>query len=127
MFSKHLISSFIDKVTTGAYCLVLFISNVASVADPSGRYAVGGLAARSAGTSELFKISDITQSPDHTKPSSVLQLIKSTSGNFQKLLKHFSETTTFVFNTLLLAAVPPVVFVLYSKDLLFVVLLLFNI
>ena len=123
MFSKHLISSFIDKVTTGAYCLVLFISNVASVADPSGRYAVGGLAARSAGISELF---NITQSPDHAKPSSVLQLIKSKSGNFQKFLKHFSGTTIFVFNTLLLAAVPPVIFVLYSKDLLFVVLLLFN-
>ena len=76
--------------------------------------------------SELFNISDITQSSDHAKSSSISQLIKGQSRDLQKLFKYFNGATTFAFNTPLLAAVLPVIFVLHSKDLYVVVLLLFN-
>ena len=65
------------------------------------------------------------QSFDHNKLSSILQLTKVKSRGLQKIQKYFHGTTNFVLNLLLLACVVPIIFVLYSKDLLVVVLPVF--
>ena len=52
-------------------------------------------------------------------------LIKGKSRNLQKLLKYFNRATTSVFDLLLSSRIFPVIFVLYSKDLLVIFLLLF--
>ena len=113
--------SFINKVKTGTQSLVLFIYFFSCKALwKMCNDSAGGLA----GTIALFNISEITHSSYHDKSSSVLQLIKRKSGDLQKLLKHFNGTTTFVFNIRLLLASFFVIFVLYSRDSLVVVLLL---
>ena len=56
----------------------------------------------------------------------LFQLIKGKLRDLQQLLKYFNVTTTSVSSVLLLAGALPVIFVFYSKYLLFVVLLLFN-
>ena len=56
----------------------------------------------------------------------LFQLIKGELRDLQQLLKYFNVTTTSVSSVLLLAGALPVIFVFYSKYLLFVVLLLFN-
>ena len=67
------------------------------------------------------------QSFNHDKSSSISQLMKAKSKAPKKLLKYFfNGKTTYVFNLLLLAGVPPIIFVLFSKDLLVFVLLLFT-
>ena len=46
---------------------MLFFSNVASVVDHSGRFAIGRLSAGLGGTSALLNILDTPQSSDHAK------------------------------------------------------------
>ena len=91
-------------------------------------WSVGRLAFGLVGTSRVLDISDIIQFLVHGKSSSVSQLVKGKSRNLRKLLKHANETTKqqqSKSTILLSAGVLPVIFVLYSKDLLVVVLLLF--
>ena len=83
--------------------------------------ATGGFPA----TAAVFDISDTTQYLEHDKSSSVSQLSKGKSRDLQKLLKYFHGTTTSASNILLSVGVLPIIFVLYSKGLLDVVLLLF--
>ena len=74
---------------------MLFVSNVKSVVDPSGRRAISGLAAGLAETSALFNILNCTISSNRVKSSSISQRIKGKSRDIQQLLKYFNETTTF--------------------------------
>ena len=76
-------------------------------------------------TAAILDISDTTQYFDHDKSSSISQLIKGESRDLQKLLKYFNGTTTSASDILLSFGVLLIIFVLYSKDLLVVVLLLF--
>ena len=55
----------------------------------------------------------------------ISQLINGKSRYLQKLLKFFNGTATSTFNVLLSFGVLPINFVLYSNDLLAIVLLLF--
>ena len=70
----------------------------------------------------VIDISDLIHSFDHDKLSSVSKLINGKSRNLQKLLKYFNVTTTSVCNVLLPFGVLPIIFVLYSKDLLVIFL-----
>ena len=69
-------------------------------------------------------MSNITQYLDLDKTSYISQLIKGKSRD-QKLLNYFDRTTTSASNLLSLFGVLSINFVLYSKNLLVVVLLLF--
>ena len=73
-----------------------------------------------------LNISLITQFLDHGKSSSISHIINGKSGDLQKLLKYFIGTTTSAFNLLALSGVLPITVVLYLKDLLVVVLVLFT-
>ena len=75
----------------------------------------------SASTAAVLDTSDIKQFFAHLKSSSISQLIKDKSRDFQKLFKYFNGTTASTSNLLLLADVLPIIFVLCLKDLLFVV------
>ena len=77
-----------------------------------------------AATAAVLDIPEITHFIYYGKPSSISQLIKGKSRGLQKLLKCFYETATSVSSLLVLAGVPPVIFVFYSKNLLAAVLLL---
>ena len=120
-----MILSFIDKVTTGAWSIALFIWNIAEVICVSAAARTGGLALELAVTAGALDISDITQYLDHDKSSSISQLINGKSRDLQKSLKYFNGATTSASNLFSLSGVLPIIFVLYSKDLLVVVLLLF--
>ena len=85
----------------------------------------GGLAFGSPSTACIIIISDIIHSFDHQKSSSVSQLINGKSRDLQILIKYFNGKTTSASNILLSSGVFPTNFVLYSNDLLVVVLLLF--
>ena len=61
--------------------MVLFISNVASVVDHSGWFAIDRLAAGLGGTSALLNILGIPQSSDHAKWSFISWFIKGKSRN----------------------------------------------
>ena len=80
---------------------------------------------RLATTAAVLDISEIIHSFEYYESSSISQLIKGKSRNLQKLLKYFNGTTGSVSNVLLLLGMPPIIFILYSKDLLVAVLLLF--
>ena len=114
VFSKNSISSFIEEVTTGTQSLTLIIWNVAPAVNIAALGWIGGLASGSSTILGVIDISDTKHYFDHEKLSSISQLIKYCDG-----------LTTFVFNILLLFAVLPINFVLYSKNLLLIVLLLF--
>ena len=73
----------------------------------------------------VIDFSDIIHSFDNDKSSSISQLINGKSRDLQKLLKYFNRATTSASNILLSSGVVPINFVLYSKDLLVFVLLLF--
>ena len=58
---------------------------------------------------------------DNDKSSSISELINSKSRNLQKLLKYFNKQHFWVWsNVLLSSGVLPIIFVLYLKDLLFI-------
>ena len=97
------------------YCIWNFTSGV----DVPWIRLVFGLAA----TSGFLYISDIVHSFDHDKSSSISQLINGKSRNFHKLLKYFNGTTTSVSYVLLSFGLFHINFVLYSKDLLVIILL----
>ena len=60
---------------------------------------------------------------DNDKSSSISELINSKSRNLQKLLKYFNKQHFWVWsNVLLSSGVLPIIFVLYLKDLLFILL-----
>ena len=100
--------SFIDKVTTGTWNIALFVWNIAAVICVSATAGTGGLALELAVTAGALDISDISKLTD-----------------LQKLLKYFNGTTTSAFNLFSLSGVIPIIYILYSKDLLVVVLFLF--
>ena len=100
---------------------MLFIWNDAPVARVASTAEIGGLA----GTAGVLDISDMIQYVDYGKSSSISQLIKARSRDLQKLVKYLNGIATSATNILLSFGVLPIIFVLYSKDLLVVVLLLF--
>ena len=104
--------------------VALFIWNVASVVCISSTTGTGGLASGLRDIAGVIDTSDIIYSFDHDKSSSILQLIKGKSRNLHKLLKCFNGTTT-AFHVILSSSVLPIIFVLYSKDLLVIVFFLF--
>ena len=75
-------------------------------------------------TPGIIDIEDIIHCFDHEKSSYISQLIHGKSRNLQQLLKYFNETINSVSDLLLSVGVLPIIFVLYSKDLLFIILLL---
>ena len=79
---------------------------------------VSGLPPGLADTSGVLDVSEITQSFNYDKSSSISQLIKSKSRNLQKLLKYFNGTATSVSNVLLPAGVLPAILLLYSVKIL---------
>ena len=99
----------------------MFIWNVASVVYVAYKGGKGTLA----GTAGVFDVSDIIKYLDHGKSRSISQLIKDKLRDFQKLLRYFNGTTISTSNILLSSRVLQIIFVLYSKDLTVVVLLLF--
>ena len=105
---------------------MLSILNVASVVDVAGSVGVGVTASGVATTAAVIDISDIMRSFYQYKLSSISQFIKDKSRDLQKLLENFNRSTISVVNVLLPAGVLLIIFVLYSKDLLAVVVLLFN-
>ena len=115
IFSKNIILSLIDKVTTGViylkcYSSCLYVTVAATVR-------AGGLAFGFLVTAGVIDISDIIHSFDHNKSSSILQLVNGKSRDIQKLLKYLNGTTTSASIILLLLGVLPINFVLHSKDL----------
>ena len=113
--------SFIDKVTTATYSLAIVIWNVAPAASDAAAAWTGGLAFGSAATAAVLDIWDIIQSSDPDKSSYSSQLIKGKSRDL-KIIQIW--TTASVFHLLLLAGVLSIIFVLCSKVLLAVALLL---
>ena len=89
--------------------LELVIWNDALVVCVAAADWTGGLAFGLAANTSVLHFSEITQSFEHGKSSSVSQLIKGKSRGVQKLLKYFNETTTSVFNILLLVGALPIV------------------
>ena len=77
----------IDKVTTGAQSLALFIWNSALVVNAAS-------AGLSPATSGVHDILDVKQFLDYDKSSYISQLIKSKSRNVQNILKYFIRATT---------------------------------
>ena len=111
---------FIDKMTTARYIVALFIWNVAIFVSIASLAGLGGLA----GTAAILDVSDIIHSFDHEKSSSVSQLIEWKSRNLQKLLKYFNGTKLLCL-MYYYSLMHSLLFLLYSKDLLLAVLLLF--
>ena len=101
--------------------ITFFILNIAPVVSVALLAGLCGLTA----TSAVPDISEIIQFLDHDNSSYILQLNKEKSRDLQKLLKYFNGTKTSVSNLLSSAGVLPMIFVLDSKYLLAVVLLLF--
>ena len=116
LFSKNLILSFIDKLTTGTYRSVLFIWNVAPLVCVDGKRSVGGLAVELAGASGVLDISEMAQLFVHDKSSSISQLFKCKSRDFEKLLKYFNGATSSVSNVLLSAGFLPI-FLSYTQKI----------
>ena len=106
IFSRNLILSLINKLTTQTQSLGLFIWNIAPVVKVTSV----GLDLL---TSGVLDISDITQYLDHVKSSSIARLIKGKSRDSQKLVKYFNGRTTSAFNLLLLFGVLSIIFVWY--------------
>ena len=95
-----------EKVTTGTYNFVSFISNVVP-----NRTTIAG------STSASTVISAKTQFLDQVKINSTSQLINRIFKALQKLLQCFSGITTSAFaNESLSSGVFPTIFVLYLKD-----------
>ena len=103
---------------------MLFIWNVSPAVCVDWTRLVSELQAELAGALGVFGISEIMQ--PSSKSKSVSQLIKGKSRDFQKLLKYFNGTATFVSTVLYYYLnILPISFVLYSKDLVVFFLLLF--
>ena len=81
--------------------MVLFIWNVSPAVCVDWTRLVSELQAELAGALGVFGISEIMQ--PSSKSKSVSQLIKGKSRDFQKLLKYFNWTATFVSTVLLLS------------------------
>ena len=102
---------------------MLFVWNVAPFIAVTNLYTTGSVLGST--SLNIHETSIVIQAFKHDKSNSVSQLIKSKLRDLQKLLKYFNETATSAFNLLVLTGVFPVIFVLYLKDLLVVVLFLF--
>ena len=111
---------------TGTYSLALFVLNVAPVVCIASLVWTGGLTFEFSASACVIDISDIiVHSFELEKSSSISQLINDKSINLQKLLKYFNGTRTSVFNLLLPFGALPIIFVLYSEDLIVIVSSLF--
>ena len=86
--SYNLLSSSVDKVTTGTYSFVYFILNVAFV----GLLTTATVASASQSAS-LVALLVITQFLDQVEIRFISQLINGMSSIFQKLLEYFKGTT----------------------------------
>ena len=80
-FSKSLLSSLVDKVTTGTYNVVSFILNVTFVG-----LLTAATAASVSGSASLVALLVITQFCDQVKIRFISQLITGISNALQKLL-----------------------------------------
>ena len=111
MFSRKLMLSFMDKVTTGTWRLVLFIWHIALI--------------------KLSSYFNNTQFFDHEKSSTILQLIKGKSKDIQKIFKYFNGITNSVLSVVVVNEIHSggcadredidpvfsIIFVLYVNDL----------
>ena len=86
--SNKLLSSSVDKVTTGTYNVVSAILNVAFVGS-----SIAATAGSASGSSSLVVLLVNTQLSDHVKIRFTSQLINGVSSVLQKLLKCFNGTT----------------------------------
>ena len=86
--SKSLLSSSLDKATTGTYNLVSVILNVASVG-----LLITATAGSASGPASHVALLAITQFSDQGQIRFISQLIYGISGVFQKLFKCFNSTT----------------------------------
>ena len=125
--SKKLLSSFIDKVTTGTYNFVSVILNVAFVG--ASVLSLAGLSPW-ASLAVCVVISVKTRFSDHVKVNDTSQLIEVMSKALQKLLNYFNGTTISRFFLIFVfpCSVPwlafdafPVILHLYLKDSEFVI------
>ena len=107
--SKKLLSSFVDKVTTGTYNFVSVILNVAPIGLLILDIAGFPLWAR---TASLVALLVNTHLSDHVKIRFVSQLINGMSNVLQKLLKYFKSTTISTSFSVLLFSNFPVILVL---------------
>ena len=106
-FAKSFMSFSFDKVTTGTYNFVSVILNVA----PDGATTAGSTPASAVISTEIHFF-------DQFKISSTLQLIKGIFKLLQKLLKCFSEITTFApVNESLSSGVFPTILAFFKKGL----------
>ena len=112
-------------MTTETWSFPLFIWNVALVVCIAATCWTGGLAFWLPDILGIIDISDTIHSFDYDNPSSISQLINDKSRGLQKLLEYFNGKITSASNILLLFGMPSINFVLYWKDLLVIVLLLF--
>ena len=126
-YSKKLLSSFVDNVTTGTYNFVSVILNIAFFG--ASIFSLAGLSPWAA-LAVCVVISVKTQFSDHVKVKDTSQLIKGMFEVLQKLLKYSNETTIsrFVFVFVFPYSVPlfafdvfPVIQLLYLKDSEFVI------
>ena len=94
------------------------VINVALFVSVAATAEVSRFASRLFATASALNITDILPFLDNNKSSSTSQLIKGKSRVLKKLLKCFNGITTSLFNELLFTGVHPIIFVMYSKDLL---------
>ena len=125
IFSKNLILLLTHKVTLEhkAFRYLFEMLLHFFFLDPTP--GTGGVALGLPAIADFIDLSNNTQDFDHVRSSSMLQLINGKSRNLQKLLKYFNGKTTSASDILSLFGVLPISFVLYLKDLLVIVLLLF--
>ena len=91
--SKSLLSSSVDKVTTGAYNIVYFILNVALVGLLNATTAV-----LASGSASLVALLVKTQFSDQAKIKDTSQLVNIVSNVLKKLLKCFNDTIISTFS-----------------------------
>ena len=113
--SNNVLSSYVNKVTTGTYTLVPVILNVASVGLSTS--ATAGLPPRE-GTASLVALPVNTKFLDQAKIKDTSKLINGISNVLQKLLKYFNGKTISISFVLLVPLNFPVTFVLNSKKVL---------
>ena len=107
--SQKLLSSSVDKVATGTYNCVSFISNVAFVSEtftPGTAFETFSGLSSVAATGSPFALLNIMQSLDQVKVKYTSQLNNGISKPPQKLLKCFNGTVTLTFSLFALTLSP---------------------
>ena len=104
---NNLLSFSVDKVTTGTYNFVSFISTIASV-----ELLTAATTGSGSGSASLVALLVITQFLDQDKIQFITQLINVISSVLQELLQYFNGTAISTFFSVLLPPNPPVMLIL---------------